>query len=93
MSESADLFETHLTETFGEGAAKFSEVLRGRLRKLWSLAQEKPKDSTPLSWAAPGVVSARVTHSKCTDCNGTGIGDYPWECHRCGGDGSIQHSD
>lgn len=29
----------------------------------------------------------RSTSLPCPDCEGTGIGDYPWECHTCHGTG------
>lgn len=27
--------------------------------------------------------------AKCTSCSGSGIGDYPWECHTCHGSGEA----
>ena len=27
-------------------------------------------------------------YSFCGDCNGSGLGDYPYECHSCNGSGA-----
>lgn len=103
MAQDKKAFDRDLREVFGERAAEFNETLRGLLFELWKRGQNPTR--VPLSRHPveiednPGAIPAVTTQSfavsrpapkgDCRDCGGTGMGDYPWECHACHGTGNV----
>jgi len=70
-------------------------------RRVTDKAEGKPQQELPLALDArlkefdPRQDEAKAPKRqpvkvKCRSCNGTGIGDYPWECNGCGGSGKVR---
>lgn len=86
-----ELFEKHLQEVFGFRQVEFSPALRSSLRNLWDLAQaEKPEKQVETFGPESNTqINDQFVFLACPLCAGTGMGDYPYECRHCGGEGKV----